>query len=397
MLQSAPVVSVVIPAYRCEQILARALGSLLAQSLGNWEAIIVDDGSPDASWGVMQAYTWLDPRIRAIRREHRGVCAARNAGIAEAVGQYLLFLDADDWLESDALAALTSACEHNDWIAAAGGLRYVTQDGTATEWNGGLGLESPLFESLCGSNAISVPSSALVRRAIIEDIGPFDTTLVHCGDWDFWGRVARHRVRGGHVDKIVTCYRMSPGSLSRNPQTLLRDASTVIRRLHAPDPRVRVPHSSYAAGADPEGVVPHIAHFAVYCAALSAASGNSEQVIAVLNSISQWPPLNPVRTAEFAFYGLCFSRCHGPETFRDFWDDVATEIFRLFRELETRTSSRGLARQLWRELERCAGGELRPTSSNMPNPAHAFRPPAHDGWETYAGDTLLDLARRGSS
>src|ERR1700677_1527065 len=106
-----PLISVITPVYRSEEILARAVGSLLAQDFRDWEAVIVDDGSPDTSWRVVQAYSWIDPRIRTIRQGHSGACITRNHGIDEARGEYLLFLDADDWMESDALSALYGACD----------------------------------------------------------------------------------------------------------------------------------------------------------------------------------------------------------------------------------------------------------------------------------------------
>lgn len=396
MLQSPPVVSVVIPVFRCEQILARALGSLLAQTLQGWEAVIVDDGSPEATWGVLQAYTWLDPRIRAVRREHRGVCAARNEGIAEARGRYLLFLDADDWLEPDALAAMVGACEKNEWVVAVGGLRYVTPDGAPTEWSGGIDVEGSLFESLCGSNGVSVPSSVLMRRSAIDDIGAFDTNLVHCGDWDMWARLARHQAPSGRLNQIVTCYRMSPGSLSRNPQTLLRDATTVIHRLHSPDPRVRRPDPRWGNGAEARRLNARIAHFAVYACGLAVAKGGVERALRMLDTVSHWPELEPARAAEFVFYALCFSRCRGPESFRDFWDEVAVGVGQFFGELESRTRTAGLARDLWKGLEHCADGAL-----PFPVPVDDSERPTgfvqHDGWETYAGDVLVALARRGSA
>jgi glycosyltransferase involved in cell wall biosynthesis len=391
-----PVVSVVIPAFRCEQVLARALGSLLAQDFRDWEAIIADDGSPDPSWGVMQAYTWLDSRIRAVRCEHRGACAARNSGIAEARGKYLLFLDADDWLENDALRVLVLACETHHWTAAIGGLHYVTQDGTPTDWKGGLNQDAPLFDALCGSNALSVPSCTLVRRSIIDDIGLFDTTLHHCGDWDMWSRLARHRGATGRVDQTVTCYRMSPGSLSRSPKTLLRDATTVLQRLHAPDPRVQHPGLRYANGADSEQLPSRIAHFAVYAAGLAASSGDPHQVSSILDSIAQWPRLNLRRAGEFLFYALCFARCRGPENFREFWDEVASAVRFLVKDLEARSGVRGLAHDLWSEIEICAGTGLAVTTPEPVLSGPQFPARVNDRWETYAGDTLDALARRGS-
>ena len=395
MFQRTPIVSVVIPVYRSEKVLARALGSLLSQTFRDWEAVIVDDGSPEASWGVVQAYTWLDPRIRAVRRDHRGVCAARNAGIAEARGEFLLFLDADDWLENDALSILIEACETARLIATAGKVRYVLPDGTPTEWSGGVELNSSLFEAVHGSNGVCVPSAILLRRSVIDDIGLFDTTLVHCGDWDMWARIGRHVGLTGHVDQAVTAYRMSPGSLSRNPRTLLRDAMTVMRRVHSPDSRVLRPNPRWLPGADAAELNSRIAHFAVHSAGLAAAHGSFERVEPVLDSVANWPPLDAGRSAEFVFYALCFSRCRGPESFREIWPEVAACVGTLFNDLETRTATGGLSDELWRELENCARGNLPipiPVDDSHVPPA----PVRHNGWETYEEDALLALARRGS-
>src|SRR5258708_33034734 len=104
----------------------------------------------------MQAYTWLDPRIRAVRQRNGGACAARNSGIAESRGRYLLFLDADDWLEVNALELLIEACDANRWAAAHGGLQYVTKDGTPTDWKGGAHQYASLFDAVCASNALSM-------------------------------------------------------------------------------------------------------------------------------------------------------------------------------------------------------------------------------------------------
>jgi hypothetical protein len=396
MFQRAPIVSVVIPAYRCEQILARALGSLLAQTFREWEAVIVDDGSPEASWGVIQAYTWLDPRIRAIRQEHRGVCATRNAGIAEARGTFLLFLDADDWLEDDALNVLVQACENNGWVASIGGVDYALPDGTMTEWSGGLDAGTSLFEGVFASNGVCVPSAILLRRSLIDQIGMFDPTLIHCGDWDMWARVGRHAGESGRVGQIVTAYRMSPGSLSRNPRTLLRDAITVMRRVHAADPRALQPNARWIHGADARHLDSRIAHFGVYTAALAAAHGNLQRVEGVLDSVSRWPALDVVCCAEFVYYALCFSKCAGPESFRDFWADVAACVGQLFNELQRRSDTAGLSDALWHALEDCAGAKLPiPVPVDDSNDLPVLM--RDRGWETYEEGALLALARRGSA
>jgi glycosyltransferase involved in cell wall biosynthesis len=95
---SIPVVSVVMPIYNAEQWLGRSIDSVLQQTHPALELIAVDDGSTDGSWGMLQRYAALDARARVIRLERNGgVAAARNAGMAAATGQYVAFLDSDDW------------------------------------------------------------------------------------------------------------------------------------------------------------------------------------------------------------------------------------------------------------------------------------------------------------
>ena len=143
---SQTVVSVIIPHYSGERLLARTLGSLLAQDLKAWEAIVVDDGSPAESWGVVEAYSWLDPRVHTLRQSRSGVCAARNHGISHAAGEFLLVLDADDWLQDNVLSKLHRACEASD--AAHGKFRYAFPDGTPTSLIGGFTSDENLFAAL---------------------------------------------------------------------------------------------------------------------------------------------------------------------------------------------------------------------------------------------------------
>jgi len=110
MLRSpAPAVSVLIPAHDVAGFLGDALDSLTAQTLPDWEAVVVDDGSRDGTAAVAEARR--DSRMRLLRQQAAGVSAARNRALAEARGEAILFLDADDWLAPDALARLAAALE----------------------------------------------------------------------------------------------------------------------------------------------------------------------------------------------------------------------------------------------------------------------------------------------
>jgi glycosyltransferase involved in cell wall biosynthesis len=395
-----PLISVITPVYRSEEILARAVGSLLAQDFPDWEAVIVDDGSPDPSWRVVQAYSWIDPRIRTIHQAHAGACITRNRGIAEARGDYLLFLDADDWMESDALSALHGACEKNGWIAAHGSLRYVTPEGHPTSWEGGYKGDPDLFDAISCSNVLSVPSAALVRRSVLNEIGTFDPSLVHCGDWDLWARLARHDGTIGRVDQTVTNYRMRPGSLSRSPRTLLRDAMTTLRRIHAPDARVLNSKPRLAQGADMMELASRICYFAVYAAGLAVSGGRYEPAEAVLEMVPRWTELDPQRAAEFIFYAVCFAHCCGPEGVSQFWPDIVEPLHHLLAEIERLSRTRGLAGRMIEAMDGYSEERLSTLPQRMPEPAKVTPQGAEvfsTAYETFAHDALRSLAEQHNS
>ncbi len=101
-----PLFTIIIPVYNCELYVSASLDSLLAQSLGDWEAVCINDGSRDGSQAVLESYAARDARIRVLSQQNAGVSCARNAGLDIAHGRYVLFLDADDTLLPESLALL---------------------------------------------------------------------------------------------------------------------------------------------------------------------------------------------------------------------------------------------------------------------------------------------------
>lgn len=99
-------VSVIVPVYNVEEYLGRCVDSILCQTYGNLEVILVDDGARDSSGSICDAYAEKDPRVRVIHKENGGLSSARNAGIDIASGAFLEFVDSDDWLEPDAVEAM---------------------------------------------------------------------------------------------------------------------------------------------------------------------------------------------------------------------------------------------------------------------------------------------------
>ena len=234
----------------------------------------------------------------------------------------------------------------------------------------------------------------MVRRSILDRIGQFDPTLVHCGDWDLWGRLARSDAVIAHLDSIVANYRMNPGSLSRNPQTLLRDAITVLTRLHARDTRVTNAPTDRIDGADVNELSQKVGHFALYAAGLALESGSSLRVNAVLDALTTGVALSPQRVGEFLFYAMCFSHCCDPQSIAAFWPALQSDLARLIDEIGRRVQSESLSSRIWEQLAIVSEGKIIPAPIVHGAPADQL--PIADGWEGHAYDILQLLAGRGN-
>ena len=118
-----PQITVVIPAYNAEKYIEETFSSLRAQTLTDWEALIVDDGSTDATAQIAEKASASDARFRLLQQENAGVSAARNHGLHEAQGTYILFLDSDDTLTADALRSFCETLDRTGADAAIGRLQ----------------------------------------------------------------------------------------------------------------------------------------------------------------------------------------------------------------------------------------------------------------------------------
>ena len=116
-----PLISIVIPIYNSENQLEQCIDSLLNQTYQNLEIILVDDGSKDSSWDKWERYAQKDSRIKAVHKENGGVSSARNLGIQYATGEYLGFLDSDDYVSPDLYADLVDILNSNPGLD---GIRY---------------------------------------------------------------------------------------------------------------------------------------------------------------------------------------------------------------------------------------------------------------------------------
>ncbi|HZA72671.1 MAG TPA: glycosyltransferase [Propionibacteriaceae bacterium] len=178
-------VSVVIPTWNRSAKLQRALSSLRAQRWQHWEALVVDDGSEDDTREVVTELARKDPRIRLIVREHEGVCAARNAGIAAARGGFLAFLDSDNEWTPAYLETMVSAMTTRRLDAAYATLMVRTKSGPRYR------ASQVTPAALRVANHVDM-NVLVVRSTVLEEVGGFDVTLRRMVDYDLVLRIADH-------------------------------------------------------------------------------------------------------------------------------------------------------------------------------------------------------------
>lgn len=109
-----PLVSVIVPCYKVEQYLPNCIDSVVNQTYDNWELILVDDGSPDNSGRICDGYAAKDNRVKVVHKQNGGLSSARNAGMRIMTGDYVTFLDSDDFLHKDALCLLVACANKYD-------------------------------------------------------------------------------------------------------------------------------------------------------------------------------------------------------------------------------------------------------------------------------------------
>lgn len=216
--------SIIIPVYNVEAYLRQCLDSVLGQTYGDFEAMCVNDGSTDGSLAILEEYAARDSRIRIISQPNRGLSAARNAGLLKATGEYILFLDSDDWLEQNALEVLSTNLASEDMLCF-GGRRY-------DETNGSYRLADtlPCTTYATGmdyydANALAPRDFAFVcvvlrcyrRQFLIENQLNFKEGILH-EDNLFTPQACLHAHTVKVIDNILYNYRIRKGSImtSRN-------------------------------------------------------------------------------------------------------------------------------------------------------------------------------------
>ena len=249
------VISVIVPVYRVEAYLEECIESILAQTYRELEIILVDDGSPDRCGAICDRYAREDRRIRVIHQPNAGAAAARNAGLRIASGEYITFVDGDDYLEPDACGRMAEAMEaqHGDIVHS--GFRLVYQNGA---------VDCPGADRVCRFTAeaylryflqdwtCALCWNKLFRRSVLEDVFFEEGHLI---DDEFFTYQAAMKAGSVLLIPALTCnYRQRASSVMKNPATLERRCMDILEfletrqtRVIARFPQLKAEYDSYYA------------------------------------------------------------------------------------------------------------------------------------------------------
>lgn len=231
-----PAISVIMPTRDRAMYIAQAIASVLAQTQEDFELVVVDDGSIDATPEILAAMR--DPRLRCLRQEPRGIGAAMNAGLRAARGAYVARIDSDDtWRPEllEVLAAVLDSAPDVDVAYARG--QAMDADGRLLDHRQGAPMRFPgdplrsmVFDDFTCNIAL------LARRDCIDRAGGYDETLPAHEDWDLWLRVAEQS-HFHFVDRVLAHIRWHPGNLTgvRSPAlpTVLATRAAPLDKLFA--------------------------------------------------------------------------------------------------------------------------------------------------------------------
>jgi glycosyltransferase involved in cell wall biosynthesis len=233
-------VSVVIPAYNAERELAQAVDSALAQTIGDLEVIVVDDGSTDGTLAVAEGFG--DPRVRAVSQQNAGAAAARNTGIAQTTGTYVAFLDADDvWLPSKLERQLEVLESRPDTHAVQCGAYWVDEELRLLSVRRCKPSGDPLLDTLRFRNMPAAMSALIVERSKLDEMGGFDPSLAILEEWEMMIKAARY-CNLASIPEPLILYRWYAGNRSRDLDIHIEPGFKVLERLFGdPElpPRIR--------------------------------------------------------------------------------------------------------------------------------------------------------------
>ena len=219
-----PLISVIIATYNYAGFILKAIESVLSQTYPNVEIIVIDDGSTDDTKSRVEH----KPRVKYFYQNNKGLSASRNVGIDKSSGKYLVFLDADDWLERDALEKNYSQICNKPEVAFVSGNYYLLRAKTNTIEPITMVVNSHHYNHFLRSNYVGMHAAVMFQRWVFNKFR-YDESLRSCEDYDLYLNITRHHPVIHHSSFIATYYFHSAG-LSHNYKTMMKTVTAVIKK-----------------------------------------------------------------------------------------------------------------------------------------------------------------------
>ena len=172
-----PKYSIIVPVFNVEKHLRECVESVLVQTVIDFELIFVDDGSPDGSGAICDEYAERDSRVKVIHKENGGVSSARNQGLDIAEGEYIIFLDADDFWHKDALTIIENELESTTELLSFGNFSYIHKEGGEIEIKNSsmnmslFGSDNSLWAEYISRSFFASPCNKVFLSSVIKEFG----------------------------------------------------------------------------------------------------------------------------------------------------------------------------------------------------------------------------------
>lgn len=234
-----PKVSIIIPSFNAEKYISHAIETSLSQSFQDFEIIIINDGSTDATESIVKEFqVKYSDKIVYVYQKNKGLAVTRNVGLEIAKGDYIALLDADDvWLPNRLAVQVPILDEDLSIGLVHANITRITDAGDVigTPLRNKKYLEGYIFEHIFLRNADIACPTVLFRKACCTKVGNFDPNLTRlgCEDRDLWLRIAKE-YKFAYVDEVLSYYRITKNSMSQNLEKMLKARLYVIDK-YAPD------------------------------------------------------------------------------------------------------------------------------------------------------------------
>lgn len=226
-MADTPLVSVVVPCFNHGRFLREALASV-GTPMVRTEIVVIDDGSTDSTPAVVATFETAND-FRCVRQPNAGLAAARNRGLRESRGKYVVFLDADDRLTPGAIDIGASKLdEHPECAFVFGRCRMMDQDGTPLVTPEQPRIVRDHYRELLRGNYIWMTAKVMFRRDALERVGGFNRLVNAAADYEMYLHIARHYPVYDHA-QVVADYRKHDASMSRNAGRMLSETLAVLK------------------------------------------------------------------------------------------------------------------------------------------------------------------------